>query len=343
MTTHRARLEETAQAMVAEGRGILAADESNATMTKRLEAVGVESTSESRRSFRGLMFTAEGAADYISGVIMYDETIRQTTADGTPFPEFLAREGILPGIKVDTGAKPLAGFRGETVTEGLDGLRDRLGEYRELGARFAKWRAVIKIDSGLPTRGCIEANAHALARYSALCQEAGIVPIVEPEVMMEGEHTIDRSEEVTAAVLRTVFDRLAEQRVLLEGIVLKPNMLLAGYDHPERAGVEEVAERTLGCFRRVVPAAVPGIAFLSGGQSDERAAAHLSAMNTIAGVPWELTFSYGRALVGAPLRVWSGDDSKVPEAQAAFLHRARCNAAARRGEYAESMERELVA
>ena len=343
MTMDRARLEETAQAMVAEGRGILAADESNATMTKRLEAVGVESTSESRRSFRGLMFTAEGAADYISGVIMYDETIRQTTADGTPFPEFLAREGILPGIKVDTGAKPLAGFRGETVTEGLDGLRDRLREYQELGGRFAKWRAVVRIDSRLPTRGCLEANAHALARYSALCQEADIVPIVEPEVMMEGEHTIDRSEEVTAAVLRTVFDRLAEQRVLLEGIVLKPNMLLAGYDRPERAGVEEVAERTLGCFRRVVPAAVPGIAFLSGGQSDERAAAHLSAMNTIAGVPWELTFSYGRALVGAPLTVWSGDDSKVAEAQAAFLHRARCNAAARRGEYAESMERELVA
>jgi fructose-bisphosphate aldolase, class I len=343
MTVERTRLEETAQAMVAEGRGILAADESNATMTKRLEAVGVESTPESRRFFRGLLFTAEGAADYISGVIMYDETIRQTAADGTPFPVFLTREGILPGIKVDTGAKPLAGFPEETVTEGLDGLRDRLRDYRELGARFAKWRAVVRIGSGLPTRGCVEANAHALARYAALCQEAGIVPIVEPEVLMDGEHTIDRSEEVTTAVLRTVFDRLAEQQVLLEGIVLKPNMLLSGYDCPEQAGVEEVAERTLACFRRVVPAAVPGIAFLSGGQSDERAAAHLSAMNAIGGTPWELTFSYGRALVGAPLRAWSGEESKVDEAQAAFLHRARCNAAARSGEYAESMEHELVA
>jgi fructose-bisphosphate aldolase class I len=343
MTLDQARLRETARAMVAEGKGILAADESNATMTKRLEAVGVESTAESRRFFRGLLLTAQGAADYISGVIMFDETLRQTTADGTPFPEFLAREGILPGIKVDTGAKPLASFPQEKVTEGLDGLRDRLRDYRELGARFAKWRAVVSTDSDLPTRGCLEANAHALARYAALCQEAGIVPIVEPEVLMDGEHTIDRSEEVTAAVLRTVFDRLAEQRVLLEGVVLKPNMLLSGYDCPEQAGVEEVAERTLACFRRVVPAAVPGIAFLSGGQSDDRAAAHLSAMNTIDGVPWELTFSYGRALVGAPLRAWSGDDSKVDAARAAFLHRARCNAAARRGAYDDSMEHELVA
>jgi fructose-bisphosphate aldolase, class I len=343
MTMDRRGLKETAQAMVAEGRGILAADESNSTMTKRLEAVGVESTAESRRFFRGLLFTAAGAADYISGVIMYDETIRQTTDDGTPFPEFLTRAGILPGIKVDAGARPLAGFPGEKVTEGLDGLRDRLSDYRELGGRFAKWRAVIRIDCGLPTRGCLEANAHALARYAALCQEAGIVPIVEPEVLMDGEHTIDRSEDVTAAALRTVFDRLAEQRVLLEGIVLKPNMLLSGYDCPQQAGVEEVAERTLACFRRVVPAAVPGIAFLSGGQSDERAAAHLSAMNTIAGVPWELTFSYGRALVAAPLKAWAEDTSKVGEAQTAFLHRATCNAAARRGEYAESMERELVA
>jgi fructose-bisphosphate aldolase, class I len=343
MTMDRTALEETAQAMVAEGKGILAADESNATMTKRLEAVGIESTPESRRGFRGLMFTAEGAADYISGVIMYDETLRQASDDGTPFPELLARAGILPGIKVDTGAKPLAGFRRETVTEGLDGLRGRLSEYRELGARFAKWRAVIGIGEGRPTHGCIEANAHALARYAGLCQEAGIVPIVEPEVLMEGQHTIRRSEEVTAAVLRTVFDRLAEQRVLLEGIVLKPNMLLAGYDCPEQASVEEVAERTLACFRRVVPAAVPGIAFLSGGQSDERAAAHLSAMNAIGGVPWELTFSYGRALVAAPLKVWAGDAARLAEAQAAFLHRARCNAAARIGEYVESMEHPLAA
>jgi len=342
MTVDRARLEETAQAMVAEGKGILAADESNATMTKRLEAVGIESTPESRRGFRGLMFTAEGAADHISGVIMYDETLRQASDDGTPFPELLASAGILPGIKVDTGAKPLAGFPGETVTEGLDGLRGRLSEYRELGARFAKWRAVIAIEAGRPTRGCIEANAHALARYAALCQEAGIVPIVEPEVLMDGEHSIDRSEEVTAATLRTVFAQLVEQRILLEGIVLKPNMLLSGYDCPDQASVEEVAERTLRCFRRVVPAAVPGIAFLSGGQSDERAAAHLNAMNTIGSVPWELTFSYGRALVAAPLRVWAADTARIADAQAAFLHRARCNAAARMGEYVESMEHELV-
>ena len=343
MTIDRTALGETAQAMVAEGKGILAADESNATMTKRLEAVGIASTPESRRRFRGLMFTAEGAADYISGGIMYDETLRQASDDGTPFPELLARAGILPGIKVDMGAKPLAGFRGETVTEGLDGLRGRLSEYRELGARFAKWRAVIGIGDGRPTHGCIEANAHALARYAGLCQEAGIVPIVEPEVLMEGQHTIGRSEEVTEAVLRTVFDRLAEQRVLLEGIVLKPNMLLAGYDCPEQASVDEVAERTLACFRRVVPAAVPGIAFLSGGQSDERAAAHLSAMNAIGGVPWELTFSYGRALVAAPLKVWAGDTARLAEAQAAFLHRARCNAAARSGEYVESMEHPVAA
>jgi fructose-bisphosphate aldolase, class I len=344
MTIDRTALEETARAMVAKGRGILAADESNATMTKRLEAVGVESTPESRRAFRGLMFTAEGAADHISGVIMYDETIRQATDGGTPFPELLASVGILPGIKVDTGAKPLAGFPGETVTEGLDGLRDNLSEYRELGARFAKWRAVITTCDGRPTRRCIAANAHALARYAGLCQEAGIVPIVEPEVLMHGDHSIDRSEEVTAAVLRAVFEQLAEQRVLLEAVVLKPNMLLSGYDYPEQAGVEEVAERTLACLRRVVPAAVAGIAFLSGGQSDERAAAHLNAMNRIGGVPWELTFSYGRALAAAPLKAWAADTSTPAWAQTTFLHRARCNSAARMGVYAESMEHaQLVA
>jgi fructose-bisphosphate aldolase, class I len=343
MTIDRTQLEETAGAMVAEGKGVLAADESNRTMTKRLEAVGVESTEESRRSYRDLLFTAPGAAEYISGVIMYDETIRQAAADGTPFPDFLASEGILPGIKVDTGAKPLAGFPGETVTEGLDGLRERLREYRELGARFAKWRAVIGIADGLPTRGCVDANAHALARYAALCQEAGIVPIVEPEVLMDGDHTIDRSEEVTAEVLRAVFEQLAEQRVLLEGVVLKPNMLLSGYDCPVQADVEDVAERTLESFRRLVPAAVPGIAFLSGGESDELAAAHLNAMNAIGDAPWELTFSYGRALVAAPLKAWAGGEARVGEAQAALLHRARCNAAARRGEYAQSMERQLVA
>ena len=343
MTDKRSELETTAQAMVAEGKGILAADESNGTMNKRLEAVGVDATEEARRAFRALLFKAQGIEEHISGAILYDETFRQAANDGTPFPEVLAARGILPGIKVDTGAKPLAGFPGETITEGLDGLRERLAEYRELGARFAKWRAVIRIGPWLPTRGCIDANAHALARYAGLCQEAGIVPIVEPEVLMDGEHTIDRSEEATTAVLRAVFGQLAEQGVLLEGIVLKPNMLLSGYDCPEQLGVDEVAERTLACFRRVVPAAVPGIALLSGGQSDELAAAHLNAMNAIGGLPWELTFSYGRALVAAPLKLWSGDGAKVGEAQAALLHRARCNGAARRAEYAESMEHELVA
>ena len=311
-------------------------------MTKRLEAVGVDSSAESRRSFRGLMFTARGAADHISGVIMYEETSarRPPTARRSRSSWRRRAPARHQGRHRHQAAR---GLPQETVTEGLDGLRERLGGYRELGARFAKWRAVIKIGAGLPTRGCIDTNAHALARYAALCQEAGVVPIVEPEVLMEGDHTIDRSEEVTAAVLRAVFGQLAEQRVLLEGIVLKPNMVLSGYDCPELAGVEEVAERTLSCFRRVVPAAVPGVAFLSGGQSDELAAAHLNAMNTIEGVPWELSFSYGRALVGAPLKVWAGDATKIGEAQAALLHRARCNCAARRGEYTESMEGELVA
>jgi fructose-bisphosphate aldolase, class I len=339
----RAELEATAEAMVAKGKGVLAADESTRTMNKRLQAVGVEPTDEARHSFRNLILTAVGASEFISGVIMFDETLRQTTSDGVPFPDHLARHDVLPGIKVDTGAKPLAGYPEETVTEGLDGLRERLAEYRELGARFAKWRAVIKIAPGLPTRGCIEANAHALARYAALCQEATIVPIVEPEVLMDGDHTIDRAEQVTTEVLRAVFAQLADQRVVIEGIVLKPNMLLSGYDCPEQAGVEDVAERTVSCFRRVVPAAVPGIAFLSGGQSDDLATAHLDAMNRIADVPWELTFSYGRGLLAAALKTWSGDGSKVDEAQATYLHRARCTAAARRGEYSETMERELVA
>jgi len=343
MTEHRHSLEATAREMVAGGKGILAADESNRTMTKRLEGVGAESSKETRRRFRELLFTTPGAEDHISGVILYDETIRQRASDGAPIPELLAGRGMIPGIKVDTGAKPLAGADDETVTEGLDGLRERLAEYRDLGARFAKWRAVIAIGGGWPSRYCISVNAHALGRYAALCQEVGIVPIVEPEVLMDGDHTIDRSEQETEATLRAVFAELLDQRVWLEGIVLKPNMVLSGYDCLEQAGVEEVAERTLALCRRVVPAAVPGIAFLSGGQSDERASAHLSAMNTIGGVPWELSFSYGRALQAAPLEAWSGEESNATDAQAAFAHRARCNGEARYGRYSEVLERMFAA
>jgi fructose-bisphosphate aldolase class I len=329
--------------MVAEGKGILAADESNRTMTKRLEQVGVDSSPETRLRFRELLFTTPAAEEHISGVIMYDETLRQAASDGTPIPELLAGRGLIPGIKVDTGAKPLAGAEGETVTEGLDGLRERLAEYRELGARFAKWRAVLSIGDGHPSRYCIAVNAHALARYAALCQEAGIVPIVEPEVLMDGAHDIDRSEEVTEATLRAVFGELLDQRVVLQGIVLKPNMVLAGYECPAQAGVDEVAERTLALFRRVIPAAVPGVAFLSGGQSDELASAHLSAMNAIGRVPWELSFSYGRALQAAPLRIWGGEEANAGEAQALFAHRARCNGEARRGRYSEELERAVAA
>jgi fructose-bisphosphate aldolase class I len=339
MTAQRQALETTARAMVAPGRGILAADESNSTMTKRLEGVGVDSTEDSRRRFRELLFTTPEAERHISGVILYDETLRQQASDGTPFPELLAGRDMIPGIKVDTGAKPLAGTEDETVTEGLDGLRERLAEYHELGARFAKWRAVISIGDGLPSRYAISANAHALGRYAALCQEAAIVPIVEPEVMMEGDHTIDRSEEATEATLHAVFAELLDQRVLLEGIVLKPNMVLSGYECSRQASVEEVADRTLALLRRVVPAAVPGIAFLSGGQSDELASAHLSAMNAVGGAPWELSFSYGRALQASPLSAWSGQEANAAAAQSAFAHRALCNGEARSGRYSEQLER----
>jgi fructose-bisphosphate aldolase, class I len=332
-------LEATARALVAPGKGILAADESTGTMTKRLDALDIESTADSRLRFRELLVTTPDAESHISGVILYDETLRQEASGGPPFPELLSRRGMIPGIKVDTGAKPLAGAPEETVTEGLDGLRERLAEYRDLGARFAKWRAVIAIGNGRPTRYAISTNAHALGRYAALCQEAGLVPIVEPEVLMDGAHTLEQSEEVTAATLRAVFRELLDQRVLLEGIVLKPNMVMSGYECPRQASVEQVAERTLALFRRVVPAAVPGIAFLSGGQSDELASARLSAMNAIGGVPWELSFSYGRALQAAPLQAWSGEEENAAAAQSAFAHRAHCNGEARRGRYSEELER----
>jgi fructose-bisphosphate aldolase class I len=336
-------LHATARALVAGGKGILAADESIKTMTKRLEAAGAESTADTRRRFRELLVTTAGAAEHVSGVILYDETLKQLSSDGEPFAAMLKRRGMIPGIKVDTGCKPLAGAPGETVTEGLDGLRDRLAAYDTLGARFAKWRATIAIGDGLPSRHCIDVNAHALGRYAALCQEAGIVPIVEPEVLMDGAHPIEVSERVSGDVLRAVFAELLDQRVALEGIVLKPNMVLAGYSCPAQAGVEEVAERTVALLRRVVPAAVPGIAFLSGGQSDELASAHLSAMNALGAAPWELSFSYGRALQATPLRIWAGEECNVAAAQAAFAHRARCNGAARIGRYTAELEHAVAA
>jgi len=335
-------LRKIAEQLVAEGKGILAADESNGTMDKRLSAAGVEPSEEMRRSLRDVLFATEGAAEHISGVILYDETFRQSASDGTPFARLLEGQGIVPGIKVDTGAKPLAGSEHEKVTEGLDGLRERLAEYHEGGARFAKWRAVIAIDDDLPSRYCIHVNAHALARYAALCQEAGIVPIVEPEVLMDGSHTIDRAEEVTREVQTVVFAELRAQRVELEGMLLKPNMVLAGYDCSEQPGDEEVAERTLRCLRRHVPAAVPGIVFLSGGQSDEDATNRLNLMNRMGPQPWEISFSYGRGLQAAALNAWRGESANVEAAQAQYRHRARCTGAARRGEYSEDMERELA-
>ena len=336
-------LEQIATQLVAAGKGILAADESNGTMDKRLQAAGVEPSEEMRRALRELLFTTEGAAEHISGVILYDETFRQSTAGGTPFPRMLEELGVVPGIKVDTGAKPLAGSEEEKVTEGLDGLRERLAEYHAGGARFAKWRAVIAIGDHLPTRYCIHVNAHALARYAALCQEAQIVPIVEPEILMDGTHTIDRSEQVTGEVLATVFAELRTQRVLLEGMLLKPNMVLAGYECPEQPSDDEVAERTLRCFRRHVPAAVAGIVFLSGGQSDEDATNRLNLMNRMGPQPWEVSFSYGRGLQAAALTTWRGEQDNVAAAQQQYRHRARCTGAARRGEYSEEMERELAA
>ncbi len=335
-------LQETAQAVVAEGKGILAADESTGTIKKRFDSIGVESTEETRRAYRELLFTTEGVEEFISGVILYDETIRQSSLDGTPFPKLLESKGVIPGIKVDTGAKPLAHSEGETITEGLDGLRGRLEEYRELGARFTKWRAVITIGKDIPSEYCIWTNAHALARYAALAQEAGLVPIVEPEVLMDGDHTIERSFEVTSRTLHAVFTELRDQRVQPEGMLLKPNMALSGYECPEQASHEEVAQETVRCFRRHVPAAVPGIVFLSGGQSDEDATANLNAINAIGPHPWQVSFSYGRALQAPALKAWGGKEENVEAAQRAYYHRAKMNSAARSGMYAPEMEREAV-
>ena len=328
----------TAQAMVAPGKGILAADESTPTIGKRFASIDVESTEENRRDYREMLIRTAGANEFVSGMILFDETLRQSAADGTPFVKLISEQGILPGIKVDKGAKPLAGHAGEKITEGLDGLRDRLKEYADLGARFTKWRAVITIGDGIPSDACIETNAHALARYAALSQEAGLVPIVEPEVLMDGPHTIETCEDVTGRTLERTFHQLFVQGVSLEGMVLKPNMVISGTECAERADVETVAAATVRCLTRYVPAAVPGIAFLSGGQSDVEATDHLSAMNRLGPHPWELTYSYGRALQAPALQAWGGSADNVPAAQAAYLHRARCNGAARTGAYTQEME-----
>ena len=337
-----ADLENTARALVAEGKGILAADESTGTIKKRFDSIGVESTEDNRRAYRDLLFTTEGVEEYISGVILFDETIRQSGHDGTPFPKLLDSKGVIPGIKVDEGAKPLALANGETVTEGLDGLRARLEEYRGLGARFAKWRATYSIGGGGPSEYCVWTNAHALARYAALCQEAGLVPIVEPEVLQDGTHTLDESARATGRVLQAVYTELHDQRVDYRGTLLKPNMVLTGYDASDRAGVDEVAEATLEILYKHVPASVPGIVFLSGGQTDEDATAHLNAMNKRGPHPWQLSFSYGRALQAPALKAWAGKPENVEAAQRAYYHRAKMNGAARTGMYAPEMEREAV-
>ncbi len=336
-------LHATAKALVSAGKGILAADESGGTIKKRFDSIGVESTEEHRRSYRELLFTTPGVEDHISGVILFDETIRQSAADGTPFPQLLASKGIIPGIKVDKGAKPLALTDSETITEGLDGLRERLEEYRGLGARFAKWRATYSISDQLPSEYCIWTNAHALARYAALCQEAGLVPIVEPEVLQDGTHTIERSHHVTSLVLDALYRELFDQRVDVLGTLLKPNMVLSGYDSSNRAGEDQVAEMTLKCLYKHVPAAVPGIVFLSGGQSDEDATSHLNAMNARGPHPWELSFSYGRALQAPALKAWSGKPENMGAGQRAYAHRAKMNSAARTGEYSSKMEQVGVA
>jgi fructose-bisphosphate aldolase class I len=331
-------LNAVAKAMVANGKGILAADESGPTIKKRFDTIDVESTEDNRRRYREMLFTAKGIADYIGGVILFDETIRQSTRDGVPFAKYLNDLGMIAGIKVDKGAKPLAAFPGETITEGLDGLRDRLKEYAGLGAHFAKWRAVINIGEGIPTDFCLRANAHALARYAALCQECGIVPIVEPEVLMDGNHSIERCAEVTSRTLERVFAELADHRVALEGIVLKPNMVISGTDAASRAGPEQVATATLEVLKKHVPAALPGIAFLSGGQSAEEATEHLGLMNRMGPLPWELSFSYGRALQAPALDAWRGKEQQFGAGQQALYKRARLNSLAHLGKYEANME-----
>jgi fructose-bisphosphate aldolase class I len=338
-----AELNRVAEAMVAPGRGILAADESSATIKKRFDAIGAESTDNNRRDYRELLFrSTEAMSKYISGVILYDETIRQHAKDGTPLVKVIERAGSLPGIKVDKGLKPLPFCPNEVITEGLDGLRERLVEYRGLGAKFAKWRAVIDIGAGIPTATCIHTNAHALARYAALCQDEGIVPIVEPEVLMDGDHDIDRCYAATEWTLKRVFEQLYDQRVALEGMVLKPNMVVAGKKSPKRATIEEAAQKTLKVLKACVPAAVPGIAFLSGGQSDEDATVHLDAMNKNGGLPWRLTFSYGRALQAAPQKAWAGKSENVAAAQRAFTHRAMMNSLAALGQWRSELERKAA-
>src|SRR4051812_40365827 len=338
-----AELNKVAEAMVAPGRGILAADESSGTIKKRFDAIKAECTNDSRRDYRKMLFRAsEAMSKYISGVILYDETIRQNAKDGTPLAKLIEKAGSLPGIKVDKGVQPLPNCPGEVITEGLDGVRARLVEYRGLGAKFAKWRAVIDIGADMPSYACIMTNAHALARYAALCQDEGIVPIVEPEVLMDGDHDIDRCYAVTEWTLKTVFEQLYDQRVELEGIVLKPNMAIAGKKCSKQASVAEVAEKTVKVLKACVPAAVPGIAFLSGGQSDEAATAHLDAMNKIGGLPWKLTFSYGRALQAAPQKAWSGKPENVAAGQRAFTHRARMNALASKGEWEAGLEKKVA-
>jgi len=333
-----AELRAIARSIVESDKGILAADESTGTITKRFDAIAVESTEENRRSYRNLLFTTAGMEEFIGGVILFDETIRQRSDDGTAFPELLAAMGVVPGIKVDTGAHPLAGAPGETITEGLDGLRKRLADYYQQGARFAKWRATLSVGERLPSRYCVRVNAQALARYASLCQETGIVPIVEPEVLMDTDHSIDACYDATARTLQALFAELAVQRVDLEGILLKPNMVIPGKGNADQASPERIARATLDCFRRYVPAVVPGIVFLSGGQAEVEATVNLDAINGLDGRVWPLSFSYGRALQASTLQAWQGLEENVEAAQAVFLHRARCNAAAVGGRYDAGLE-----